>query len=245
MENNHIVFGRKPLIEAFSVSDRSLDKIYIAVGIRGDEIDLIEQKAAEQKVPVKKVPKEKLNKLTKGNHQGVVAFFAAVEAVDFVSLMDQLDGSKAPLILALDGITDVRNFGAMARSAYALGVSAIIIPDTNSVSLSSDALKASAGALHHIPVSKVQNIHVALKDTKLYGYQIMIADGKGETHIKRTDFNQPTVLVMGSEEKGVSASTKKIADIIVRIPLLNDFDSLNVGVSAGILMYERLRGLDN
>jgi len=242
-EFTDMIIGRKPLLEAFRSYTQPIDRVFVLSGAQGEEIEEILQLAKEYNVTIKKVPKEKLDRLSRSNHQGVVAMLSAVDTVDYIAMLETALDTEHAMLVALDGITDVRNFGGIARSAFALGAQGILIPDSHSVSLSGDALKASAGALQHLKVSKTANLHIALKDAKMYGYQILIADGKANTQVSEYNFKQPTILVMGSEEDGVSKQVEKIADTRVSIPMAGNFDSLNVGVSAGIILYERSRQL--
>lgn len=238
-DNPSLIYGKQPVIEALQ-GENTLDRIFILKGAKSDELDFIKAEAKKQKVAVKLVPKEKLHRLTRGVHQGVIAFYSSTEVYELNDVLDQLIGEgKSPSILALDGITDVRNFGAIARTAYAMGIDAILLPNANSVSLSDDAMKSSAGALQHITICKCNNMLAAVKDAGLYGLQILVADGKGSSLPKDVDFKAPHILVMGSEDKGATPGILKIADHVVRIPMANTFDSLNVGVATAMLLYEK------
>jgi len=238
---DNLVFGRQPVAELLN-SDKTVDKILLQQSASGDIIPMIKQKAVEKVIPLQYVPVEKLNALTGGNHQGVIAFTAAIS---FQSIEDVLpfviEKGETPLILILDGITDVRNFGAIARTAWASGVHAIVIPAHNAAPVNSDAIKASAGALQQIPVCREKNYEAVLKYLQLNGLQIIGADANAAKFIYDTDLNIPTAIIMGSEDEGISHISRKYITSTVKIPLRNNFDSFNVSVAAGMILYEVMR----
>ena len=238
---DNLVFGRQPVVELL-MRDASVDKILLSKTAQGDVVPQIKQKAAEKNIPIQYVPVEKLNALTGGNHQGVIAFTAAVE---FQKIDDVLpfiiEKGEVPLILILDGITDVRNFGAIARTAYASGVHAIIIPAHHTAPINSDAMKTSAGALQEIPICREKNFELVLQYLKLNGLQILGADSQADTYIYQQNLNLPTAIIMGAEDEGMSAISRKHLTSTVKIPMLNTFDSFNVSVATGIILYETTR----
>ncbi len=238
---DNLVFGRQPVAELLN-SDKTVDKILLQQSASGDIIPMIKQKAAEKVIPLQYVPVEKLNALTGGNHQGVIAFTAAIT---FQSIEDVLpfviEKGETPLILILDGITDVRNFGAIARTAWASGVHAIVIPASSAAPVNSDAIKTSAGALQQIPVCREKNYEAVLKYLQLNGLQIIGADANAAKFIYDTDLAIPTAIIMGSEDEGISYISRKYITSTVKIPLRNNFDSFNVSVAAGMILYEVMR----
>lgn len=238
---DNLVFGRQPVVELL-MRDAAVDKILLSKTAQGDVIPQIKQKATEKQIPIQYVPGEKLNALTGGNHQGVIAFTAAVE---FQKIDDVLpfiiEQGQTPLILILDGITDVRNFGAIARTAYACGAHAIIIPAHHTAPVNSDAMKTSAGALGEIPICREKNFELVLQYLKLNGLQIIGADSHAKSFIYDTDLTVPTAIIMGSEDEGISGIARKHLSSTVRIPMARDFDSYNVSVAAGMFLYEAIR----
>lgn len=196
----------------------------------------------ESNVPFQYVPMEKLNKMTTGNHQGVVATIAAVKFHNFMELLEELSNSEksSSLLLLLDHITDVRNMGAIARTAECTGVSALVVPDHGSAAMNEDAIKTSSGALLRLPVCREQNLKTVINLAKQYGYQVVAATEKGAVHYREVDFRQPTLLVMGNEETGISPELLKISDVRAKLPIVGEVASLNVSVAAGVFMYEAL-----
>ena len=189
---------------------------------------------------------ERINKITRKNHQGVVAFLSPVTYYDIENIIpDLFEKGKTPFIVVLDGITDVRNFGAIARTCECAGVDAIIIPEKNSVSVTADSVKTSAGALLHIPVVRVRSLKMAIRYLKNCGVTVVGATEKGNTDYTTYDYNLPVAVVMGAEDKGISAENLKECDYFATIPLKGSIGSLNVSVAAGVLIYEvvRQRGL--
>jgi 23S rRNA (guanosine2251-2'-O)-methyltransferase len=192
----------------------------------------------EHDIPFQYVPVEKPNKLTTGNHQGVVATIAAIRYHSFMELVETLD-DKA-LVVLMDHITDVRNMGAIARTAECTGVSALVVPDHGSAALNEDAIKTSSGALLRLPVCREQNLKTVVNLAKQYGYQIVASTEKGAVHYREVDFRRPTLLIMGNEETGISPELLKMSDIRAKLPIVGEVASLNVSVAAGVMMYEAL-----
>lgn len=235
------IFGIRPIIEAFN-ADQDIDKILVNKELKGDLLKELLTMAKGKNIPVTKVPESKLNRITRKNHQGVVAYISSIAYASFDHVIDACYAKGvAPLILMLDRITDVRNFGAIARTAEVAGVHAIIIPEKSSAQINSDAVKTSAGALNFLPVSRVRNLYYALKDLKKLGLNVVGVTEKTERRIYEADFTSPTVLIMGSEEDGVSDELMGLCDEFVKIPVLGQIESLNVSVATGVVIYEAIR----
>jgi 23S rRNA (guanosine2251-2'-O)-methyltransferase len=198
--------------------------------------------AKTERIPVVRVPEAKLNRITRKNHQGVVAHMSAIEYASLDNVVDECySKGVAPLILVLDRITDVRNFGAIARTAECAGVHAIIIPEKGSAQINSDAVKTSAGALNHLPVARVKNLYYIVKDLKKMGLNVVAVTEKTDRLMYDTDFTSPTVLILGSEEDGISPELMGLSDESIKIPMAGNIESLNVSVSAGVVIYEAIR----
>lgn len=246
MAQDHLVYGIHPVREALD-KDQSIDSIFINKNLQEKESFAgILLEAKKRMIAIKAVPEEKLRRLVNGNHQGIIAYISPVPYYNLEEIIKkEFDRGKTPLFIVLDGITDVRNFGAIARSAYGAAASAIVIPVTGSAGIGPDAIKTSAGALMHIPVCKVRNLKDAVYYFQGSGIRVFAASEKARKKYLNADFSIPTAIIMGSEEKGVSASLLKIADEWIQIPMPGKLASLNVSVSAGILMYEALRQRDS
>lgn len=241
MKNDKMIFGLHSVLEAFEAG-KEIDKIFIRRGLKTEQTEAIVREAAERTIPVMHVPVEKLDRLTTKNHQGVVAILSAIEYTRLDQLLPMLyEQGKSPFLLLLDGITDVRNFGAIARTAECAGVDAIIIPERGSVSVGGDAIKTSAGALHRIPVCRVTSIPRAIGDLKEYGVRIVAASEKAADLYTDVSMELPLGIVMGAEDTGPSVDTLRMADSIVAIPQVGAIGSLNVSVAAGIIVYEVVR----
>jgi 23S rRNA (guanosine2251-2'-O)-methyltransferase len=208
----------------------------------GESIDEIRQLAREHNIPVQLVPVEKLYSLTKANHQGVVAFAALVKYLDMQEVIDLLvSGGAVPLFIMLDGVTDVRNIGAIARSAVCCGAQALIIPDKGTGALNEEAMKSSAGALERINICRVGSLLKALDTLHLNGFRVYTSEMGAEKKVFELDLAGPCCIVMGSEDKGVQPYIRKAADEQFTIPMTGDFDSFNVSVAAGIILYEAMK----
>lgn len=237
-KKSSLVVGREAVIEAFK-EGKHLDKIFLQATVHGPVIDEIRKLASEHMVPVSKVPVEKLNSFNVYNHEGCVAQLSRIAYQDLQQVISfVVDQGKAPLFLILDGITDIRNIGGIARSAYCFGVDAIIIPDKGVGSLNEDAVLTSAGALEKIAVCRVNSLMKAVDDLHLNGIKVYATVMKAEKAIADCAFTEPCAIVMGGEEHGIYPALIKICDEQVRIPMTGDFDSLNVSVSAGVVLYE-------
>lgn len=236
-----MLYGIQPVLEAIE-SGKEIEKIFIQKDATSEQLTKLLQIGNKMRIPMVKVPVYKLEKITRKNHQGVVAFLSAVEYASLDNIITQLyqDG-KDPFLLVLDRITDVRNFGAIARTAECAGVNAIIIPSKGAAQIGADALKTSAGALTHIPVCRESSLVNTLKYLKDNGIQVIGCTDKAVQGIGEVDYNTPLAIVLGSEEDGISGDLLKVADEIVKIPMHGKINSLNVSVSAGIVLYEALR----
>lgn len=237
-KKNTLIVGREAVINAMR-EGKQLERIWLQATVHGEMIDLIKKTAEQYRVPVNKVPVEKLNNLNVSNHEGCVAQIAKVqyqELQDVISLV--VENGETPLFLMLDGITDIRNIGGIARSAYCFGVHGIIIPDKGVGALNEDALLTSAGALEKIAVCRVASLMKAVDELHLNGIRVYATEMKAEKAISSIDFREPCAIVMGSEEHGVYPALIKICDDTCSIPMTGDFDSLNVSVSTGIILYE-------
>ena len=238
---DNLVFGRQPIIELLE-SDQTVDKIYLLHTAQGDVIPAIKRKAAEKEIPIQYVPVEKLNALTGGNHQGIIAFTSEIDFYKIDQLLPHIiEKGESPLLIILDGITDVRNFGAIARTAYGAGVHGIIIPADHSAPVNGDAIKTSAGALQHIPVCREKNYEAVLKYLKLNGIQLLGSDTHADLLIGDCDLTIPTAIIMGSEDEGISAISRKYLTSTIKIPMYHSFDSYNVSVATGMILYEVMK----
>ncbi len=241
MDKENLIYGLRPVIEAIK-SGKEIEKIFIQNGLRGDIYIELFQILRDNDVHSQYVPVEKLNKLTPKNHQGVVAYTSIISYTKVESVIPFIyEQGKTPLILILDRITDVRNFGAITRTAECAGVDAIIVPTRGSAQINSDAVKTSAGALHKIPVCKSDNLKETIDYLKKSGLQIIAATEKTDDYYYKTDFLAPTAIIMGSEEDGVSPEYIRLSDHKVKIPLSGDIESLNVSVACGVILYEAIR----
>jgi len=236
---NEMLFGIRPLLEAIKAGE-TIEKIIIQKDLQGDLFrELNQALKTVEKIPVQKVPKEALNKLSKQNHQGIIAFVSPIEFVSVEKrVMELSEAGEKPFVLVLDHITDVRNFGAMTRSAEAMGVNLIIIPVKGSARINAEAIKSSTGAIFNIPFARESNLIDVVDLLKALGLKIVSATEKGQLDIQDSDLTGPLALVMGSEDKGITKSILKRSDMRVRIPLTGKTASLNVSVATGILLYE-------
>lgn len=242
------IIGRQPVIEALR-SGKAIERIFVLRNAGGDNVRTIRELAAQNHVPVNSVPQEKLDHFTRANHQGCVAISSLVTYHDLQDVVSFIvEKGEIPLFLLLDGITDVRNIGAIARSAYCCGAQALIIPEKGIAPLNEEAVKTSAGALEHLFVCRSGNLLTSLETLRLNGFRILAADEKGETLVHQCDWQLPTIVIMGAEDKGIQPTLLHQADTVFRIPMAADFDSFNVSVAAGIIMYEAMKnrkGLEN
>jgi 23S rRNA (guanosine2251-2'-O)-methyltransferase len=241
MERSEYIFGIRAVIEAIDAG-KQIDKIFIKKDLQGELVGELFDLIKSHHIVTQRVPIERINKITRKNHQGVVAILSAVTYYSLDNIIPQLyEDGLLPFVVVLDGITDVRNFGAIARTCECVGANAIVIPERGSVSVNADAVKTSAGALHHIPVCRERNVVSAVRFLKDNGYQIVVASEKAEINYTQADYTTPIALVMGAEDVGVSPEVIKLCDTFVSIPMFGNISSLNVSVAAGVMMYEVVR----
>lgn len=239
--DNNMVFGLHP-VEELIKAGKEIDKIFIQTGLRSPQISEIAKYARANKIVVQYVPVEKLNRLTRKNHQGVIAFICPISYQLIEEVVPMVyESGKMPFIVILDRVTDVRNFGAIARTCYAAGVDAIVIPSRGSALINGDAMKTSAGALSNINVCRVENVKDTIDFLKSSGVKIVSVSEKGKNTIWESDFKGPVAIMMGSEEDGISEAYLKRSDEHLLIPMPGDIDSLNVSVATGIICFEVVR----
>ncbi len=237
----NLVYGIHAVNEAINTG-KEIDKIFIKNDLKGDAGKELRARAKQLRIPVMRVPIEKLNRITRNNHQGIIAFVSEITYFDIEDLLPQIyDEGKTPLIILLDKITDTRNLGAIARTAECAGVNAIVVPAKGSALITSDAIKTSAGALLTIPVCRAHNIYETVDYLLDYGLQLVSATEKADKMIYDVDFTIPTVIVMGNEEKGVTREILNKSTAKVKIPIIGEIESLNVSVATGIIVYEAIR----
>ena len=236
-----MIFGIRAVMEAVDAGT-VLDKVLIRRDMSSSIGKELLGKLDGTGTYVQRVPIEKLNQYTDKNHQGVIAFLSPIEFYPLDNLVASLyDEGKTPLLVMLDGVTDVRNFGAIARTCACAGVHALIIGTRGSAAINGDAIKASAGALHTLPVCKVENMQNALRYLQESGLRIVAATEHTDRNYTEVDMTLPTCIVMGSEEKGIYEENLKLCTDRVRIPMAGTIESLNVSVAAGIMIYEAVR----
>lgn len=236
----NLVFGIRPVAEAVE-SGKQIEKIYMRKGADGQLMNDLRDLCLRHRLRVQEVPVEKLNRLTKGNHQGVVAQMAAIEYVELQDILERVPDDETPLIVLFDGITDIRNFGGIARSAECAGAHGIITSLKNSAPVNAEAMKASAGALNRIPVCRVGSIRNTIKTLQAEGFRVVAATEHSRKLMYDADLRQPTVIIMGSEEKGISKETLKLCDEQLAIPLIGAIESLNVSAAAAVMLFEVVR----
>lgn len=234
---DNIVFGIRPVIEAIE-SGRQIEKVYVRKGAEGQLLSELKSVCKAQKVHMQEVPTEKLNRMTKLNHQGVVATVSPIVYADVEEILSSVPEGEPGLIVLLDSITDVRNFGAIARSAECVGAHGLITSLKSSAPVNAEAIKSSAGALNIIPVARVGSIRNTLKALQAEGYQIAAATEKAEQTVYEADLTRPTVLVMGSEDTGISKEVLRMCDCQMAIPMKGRIESLNVSAAAAVILFE-------
>jgi 23S rRNA (guanosine2251-2'-O)-methyltransferase len=242
MKENEMIFGIRAIIEAIQ-ADKEIDKIIIKNDMQSEPAkELFAALKDKPHIPVQRVPMERINRLTRKNHQGAIAFISQTTYQRIEDIVPFLfENGKNPFLVILDGITDVRNFGAIARTCECAGVDAIIIPVKGGASVNADAIKTSAGALHTIPVCKEKSLTNAVKFLKNSGIRIIAATEKSSKNYTEANFSDPVAIVMGAEDTGISPDILRNCDEMVKIPVKGKISSLNVSVAAGILMYETVR----
>ncbi|HNU15620.1 MAG TPA: 23S rRNA (guanosine(2251)-2'-O)-methyltransferase RlmB [Chitinophagaceae bacterium] len=240
-KKSSLVIGRNAVNEALRTGQQ-LDRIYVDTRAMGEDISEIKKLAAQNGVPVNYVPAAKLNSFNVTNHEGCVAQIAKVQYQNLQDVLSfVIENGDSPLLLILDGITDIRNIGGIARTAYCTGVHAIIIPDKGIGALNEDAILTSAGALEKIPICRVNSLMKAVDELHLNGIKVYASEMNAAKNIAEADFKEPCAIVMGSEEKGIYPALMKICDEKIKIPMAGDFESLNVSVATGIILYEAMK----
>lgn len=238
--DNNIVFGIRPVAEAIE-SGKQIEKLYLRKGAEGQLMTELRDLAFRHRIRVQDVPTEKLNRLVKGNHQGAVAQIAPIEYVELTDILERVPDDETPLIVLFDGVTDVRNFGGIARSAECAGAHGLITPLKNSAPVNSEAMRSSAGALSRIPVCRVGSIRNTVKALQAEGFQAVAATEKSRKLLYDADLRKPTVIIMGSEETGISKEVLKLCDEQLAIPLIGAVESLNVSAAAAVMLFEVVR----
>lgn len=241
IDKSQVVFGIRAVIEAIE-SGKQVDKVLMKKDLGGELARELLSVTREYNVPVQRVPVERINKVTRKNHQGVIAFMAAVDYYHVDDIVPALyDEGINPLVVVLDGVTDVRNFGAIARTCECAGVNCIVIPERNSVSVNADAVKTSAGALNYLPVCRERNLVKAVQYLRDSGFKVMGASEKTDLNYTKANFTGPVAIVLGAEDTGISTDVLKLCDTLVAIPEFGQINSLNVSVAGGIMIYEVVR----
>lgn len=241
MAHDQLIYGLRTVLQALT-DGQTIDNVFLQKGISGALFTQLEGSLREAGIDPKYVPVEKLNRLTKGNHQGAVAFLSPVEFHDLETVITKVqEAGQQPLILALDRITDVRNFGAIARTAEAAGVHAIVVPKNESAPVNADAIRTSTGALLEVPVCKVSHLKDAVFLAQSLGLKLVAATEKGDGDLYQAPLKEAAMVVMGNEEVGVHKSLLQLCDFKARIPMFGHINSLNVSVATAVLLYEAVR----
>ncbi len=240
-KKNTLIIGRQAVINAMN-EGKQLERIYLQATIHGEAVDTIKKLAEKNLVPINKVPVEKLNSFNVSNHEGCMAVISKIQYQDLQDVISfTVEQGETPLFIMLDGITDIRNIGAIARSAFCFGVQAIIIPDKGVGALNEDAILTSAGALEKIAVCRVASLMKAVDELHLNGIKVFASEMTASKKIMELDFSLPCAIVLGGEEKGIYPALMKICDEQFSIPMPGDFESLNVSVANGVILYEAMK----
>ena len=240
MEKNTEIYGIRSVIEAIN-SSKDIDKVFIQTGLKGALIGKLESLIRKNKINFSYVPTQKLDRLSKKNHQGVVARISPIKFLTMDQFGEKLAAIKNPFVLILDQVNDVRNFGAIIRTAEISGVNGIIIQNSSSAPINSDTIKTSAGAIFNIPICKVNHIKDAIYHLQSLDISIISASEKSDKNIYDVDLKGPVAIIMGSEQKGISKSVLNLSDESVKLPVYGKIESLNVSVACGIFLYEVVR----
>lgn len=241
MERNEYIFGIRAVMEALEAG-KEIDRILVKKDLQGDLINELFAIVKRYRIPVQRVPVQKIDRITRKNHQGVIALLSAVTYHRLDHLVPQLyEDGVLPLMVVLDGVTDVRNFGAISRTCECVGANAVIIPEHRAAAVNADAVKTSAGALHHLPVCRERSALSAVRFLKDNGYRVVAVSEKADLNYTQVDYTGPVALVMGAEDTGISPEVLKQCDTFVSIPMFGHIGSLNVSVAAGVMLYEVVR----
>jgi 23S rRNA (guanosine2251-2'-O)-methyltransferase len=241
MEKSLDIYGIRTVIEAIRSGEKTIDKIFIQIGLTGRLINELEALIRKNKLKSSYVPTQKLNRLSKKNHQGVIARISPIKFYEINQIIEKIEDKKDALILILDQINDVRNFGAIIRTAEVSGVDAIIIQNQSSAPINADTVKTSAGGVFNVPICKVSHIKDAIYHLKSSKIMIIAASEKAEKNIYDLSLKKSLAIIMGSEERGISPSVLKLSDEMVKLPMFGKIESLNVSVASGIFLYEVIR----
>ena len=241
MEKNLDIYGIRTVIEAIRSGEKTIDKIFIQIGLTGRLINELEALIRKNKLKSSYVPTQKLNRLSKKNHQGVIARISPIKFYEINQIIEKVEDKKDALILILDQINDVRNFGAIIRTAEVSGVDAIIIQNQSSAPINADTVKTSAGGVFNVPICKVSHIKDAIYHLKSSKIMVIAASEKAEKNIYDLSLKKSLAIIMGSEERGISPSVLKLSDEMVKLPMFGKIESLNVSVASGIFLYEVIR----
>jgi 23S rRNA (guanosine2251-2'-O)-methyltransferase len=240
-KKSSLIAGRKAVLEAIE-SGKALDRIYISSKIHNDSLKEIKSLASQSNIPINYVPVEKLNSFNVENHEGFVALRSRIHYQELQQVISWVvEKGEVPLFLILDGITDIRNIGGIARTAFCMGVQAIIIPDKGVGALNEDAVLTSAGALEKIAVCRVNSLLKAVDEMHLNGIKVCASEMQASKNVFDIDFKEPVAIVMGNEEKGIYPALMKACDEKFKIPMAGDFESLNVSVATGMILYEAMK----
>jgi 23S rRNA (guanosine2251-2'-O)-methyltransferase len=240
-EEIDFVFGLRPVIEAIKAG-KNIDKILVLNKIKSDNFNELKELIKENDIFFQYVPQERLNKVTKKNHQGIIAFLSPVEFSDIERIVPQLyEEGKQPFLVLLDKITDVRNFGAIVRTAECVGVHAVVVPEKGAAKIGNDAIKTSTGAIYNIPICKVKSLVKTVEFLKDSGVKVMSCSEKATERYDEISYEGPIALVMGSEETGVTREILNNSNHIISIPIMGKIQSLNVSVAFGVIAYEALK----
>lgn len=239
--SSDFVYGTRAIIEAIE-SGKEVDKLFVQKDVKNELSSELLKLCRDLTIPVQRVPIEKLNRITRKNHQGAIAYMSSVVFSSLDNLISEAYGKgETPLFIMLDRVTDVRNFGAIARTAECAGVHGIIVPSRGTAQIGSDAMKTSAGALNYMPVCRAENLKVTIKNLQENGIQVIACSEKAAETIYQKDFQVPVALLMGSEEDGISPEYLKLCDDHAKLPIEGKIESLNVSVATGIITYEVVR----
>ena len=240
-KKNLLIGGIPSVIDALK-NGENLERIYLQNTISSPEVDELKHVAAEFEVPVNKVPFEKLRNFNLENNKGCIALRSKIKYQNLQDIISfTVENGETPLLLLLDGITDIRNIGALARTALCCGVHAIIIPEKGVGALGEDAITTSAGALESIAVCRVKTLHQAIDEIRLNGIKVFASEMTAEENVFDINLKEPCAIIMGSEDKGIQSSLYKLCDNRFKIPMQKNFESLNVSVAAGMILYEAMR----
>lgn len=235
------IYGIRAVIESIEAG-KEIDKLLVQKDLRNDLIQELLMLAKNHSIPLQKVPLEKLQRITKKNHQGVIAYISSVVYASLDNVISEAySRAETPLLIILDRVTDVRNIGAIARTAECAGAHAIVVPSRGTAQLGADAMKTSAGALNHIPVCRVENLKTTIREIQANGIQVIACSEKASDMVYQVDLTPPLAIMMGSEEDGISPEYLKLSDAHVKLPINGNIESLNVSVATGVIIYEVVR----